>query len=178
LGEEYILSRAVVLTICCLSFLNIERGLNDDFLYGYGLFSDVWAPIAEAIIFLIVSLTCGSKWGLVGVMMGSVVSLFCIVCIWKPYFLYHKGFHLPVYKYWLRIIFYLSLLAITTASATYLSDRLSQIITLTNPWFKLIVTAIYFTGIFVAVSFVLYYLLLPEFRAFLKRLQFTKKILR
>jgi O-antigen/teichoic acid export membrane protein len=178
LGEEYILSRAVVLTICCLSFLNIERGLNDDFLYGYGLFSDVWAPIAEAIIFLIVSLTCGSKWGLVGVMMGSVVSLFCIVCIWKPYFLYHKGFHLPVYKYWLRIIFYLSLLAITTASATYLSDRLSQIITLTNPWFKLIVTAIYFTGIFVVVSFVLYYLLLPEFRAFLKRLQFTKKILR
>jgi O-antigen/teichoic acid export membrane protein len=178
LGNEYILSKMVVFTICCISFVNMMRGINDDFLYGFGLFSDVWAPIAEAIIFIVVSLLCGSKWGLIGVMMGSVVSMFCIICVWKPYFLYHKGFHLSVYKYWVRIIFYLLLLAVTTVVTMYLYDQVGTMIHITNPWVKLIVSAVCFAGMFALILTVLFYLFLPEFREFLKRLWFTKKILR
>ena len=53
LGEEYLLSNLVSLLIVVQLYLFLLRGVTDQFLFGYGLFYDVWAPIAESIVFVL-----------------------------------------------------------------------------------------------------------------------------
>ena len=55
LGEEYLLSNLVSLLIVVQLYLFLLRGVTDQFLFGYGLFYDVWAPIAESIVFVLFS---------------------------------------------------------------------------------------------------------------------------
>ena len=86
------------------SFVGYTRGATDQFLQGYGLFHDIWAPIAEVVINLTVAIIGGYLWGLPGILMGNITSLILIVGIWKPYFLYSKGFKISVIHYWVRYI--------------------------------------------------------------------------
>lgn len=53
-------------------FITITRGVVDQFLYGYGLFWDVWAPLAESVINISVAIIGGYLWGLPGVCWGSL----------------------------------------------------------------------------------------------------------
>ncbi|MCD8184689.1 MAG: sugar transporter [Bacteroides sp.] len=100
LGSEYVLPKTILYLIIFNSFITYTRGTTDQFIFGYGLFSDTWAPIVEIIISLAVAIIGGSLWGLPGVLMGNIVGLILIICIWKPYFLYSKGFKTSVTHYW------------------------------------------------------------------------------
>lgn len=100
LGREYILSNSVLYLIVINVFLGYTRGGVMQFLFGYGMFADIWAPISEIIINLSVAIICGKIWGLPGVLLGGIVSQLVIVMIWKPIYLFWKGFKEPVYKYW------------------------------------------------------------------------------
>lgn len=113
LGKEYILPNVVVIIILINTYLRISNGYNASFLFGYGLFYDTWAPLTEAAINIGVAIIGGSIWGISGVLMGNVVSFLLIVCIWKPYFLYWKGFKKKSLNYWLNILKYLFVLAIS-----------------------------------------------------------------
>lgn len=113
LGSEYVLPQSILYLIIINSFINYTRGATDQFLYGYGLFSDTWAPITEVIINLTVAIIFGSIWGLPGVLMGNIISLALIVGIWKPYFLYSKGFKTSVVHYWIGFIKHIGTLIVT-----------------------------------------------------------------
>lgn len=99
LGNEYLLSEIIVIMVSVQLFMTIYRGCSDQFLYGFGLFHDIWAPGAEAVIFFICAFFGGMLWGLEGVLLGSIISILTIVHIWKPIFLYSKGFHRPITDY-------------------------------------------------------------------------------
>jgi hypothetical protein len=103
LGDEYILSTTILFLICLNYFIGYTRGGVMQFLFGYGLFQDVWAPISEIVINLSVAISCGFLWGLEGVLLGVIVSQLLIVGIWKPIFLFRKGFGIPVWLYWIRM---------------------------------------------------------------------------
>lgn len=103
-GSEYILSKAVLIILLANMFIIQIRGTNDQFLFAYGLFHDIWAPIVETIISISVSLIGGAYWGLEGVLSGSVVSMFFIIFMWKPYLLYHNGFKESMKGYWIEIV--------------------------------------------------------------------------
>lgn len=113
LGEEYILSNTVVVIILLNTYLRISNGYNASFLFGYGLFYDTWAPLTEAAINIVIAIVCGSIWGLSGVLLGNVISFLLIVCIWKPFFLYWKGFKKRSTSYWFNILKYLAILAVS-----------------------------------------------------------------
>ena len=104
LGSEYVLPQHILYLIIINSFISYTRGAIDQFTYGYGLFQDTWAPIAEVIINLTVAIIAGHFWGLPGILMGNITSLFLIIVIWKPYFLYSQGFKIPVLHYWMGYI--------------------------------------------------------------------------
>ena len=106
LGSEYLLPRLVLILITVNIFISYTRGGVMQFLFGFGLFYDVWAPVAEIIINLSVATICGALWGLPGVLLGGLTSQLLIVCIWKPYFLYSKGFKQSVWRYWKSIAVY------------------------------------------------------------------------
>lgn len=103
LGSEYILPQTILYLVVLNVFIGYTRGGVMQFLFGYGMFQDVWAPVSEIVINLSVAIACGSLWGLEGVLLGGIVSQILIVCVWKPIFLFRKGFKLPVWQYWTRI---------------------------------------------------------------------------
>ncbi|TWV12921.1 sugar transporter [Bacteroidaceae bacterium HV4-6-C5C] len=112
LGREYILPPLILILLIVNSFIGFTRGATDQFIFGYGLFYDTWAPITEAILNLIITIVAGHFWGLPGILLGSIISLMAIVCLWKPYFLYNKGFKKSVSQYWLNYIKYLLLISL------------------------------------------------------------------
>lgn len=107
LGNSYILSDWIVGFILLTFFLKQTGEITDQFLRAYGLFYDVWAPLTEAGINIVISIIGGILWGLKGVLLGPIISMIFIVHIWKPYFLYTKGFYYPVRCYWIIIAKYL-----------------------------------------------------------------------
>lgn len=96
IGEQYILPQSTLAIICFTLFLNASRTSVDSYINAYGLFQDVWAPIAEACLNLGLSVLFGWIWGLNGILMGVVVSLLLIVFLWKPYFLFRWGLKEPI----------------------------------------------------------------------------------
>lgn len=101
LGRSYLLSATVVYLVVLNVFIGYTRGGVMQFLFGYGRFADVWAPISEIVINLSVAILCGSKWGLPGILAGGLTSQILIVMIWKPIYLFRKGFEMPVWHYWI-----------------------------------------------------------------------------
>ena len=104
LGREFILDHTTFILILVQTYLYQTRGANDMFLFGYGLFNDIWAPLAETFITLIASIIGGYFFGLAGIISGSVVGLLLVVGLWKPYFLFRSGFQDPLRSYWFSIL--------------------------------------------------------------------------
>lgn len=118
LGPQYLLNRTILILLLINFFIGMSRG-SDSFLYGYGLFSDTWAPVAESLIFIGVSLVGGFYYGLIGIVMATTISTAIIIAIWKPYFLFKKGFQIKLRSYWIQWIKYLTTIIINTLTVNY-----------------------------------------------------------
>ena len=169
LGSEYPLPIHILLMISIQFFLAVFRGVTDQFIFGYGLFYDIWAPAAESLIFVVSAMIGGSLWGLPGVLCGPLLSTIIIVYIWKPYFLFSKGFKISVFHY--IKLFTIHLIGILIA--LYLSDVLfnkfcSQII-LNKTWMNWILGSLVFTILMTIFSTVVLYALSPDLRIFIHR---------
>lgn len=99
IGEGYLLPQSTLIIICVTMFINSSRSSVDSFINGYGMFQDIWAPIAEAVLNLGLSVLFGFLWGLDGILLGVLSSLLLIVFLWKPYFLFRKGIKASVRIY-------------------------------------------------------------------------------
>lgn len=155
LGPQYILNDTVLGLLLFKFFIGQIRGATDQFLFGYGLFYDTWAPIAEGVIYLIVAIIGGYLWGLPGILLGGCISLLIIICGWKPYFLFRSGFKLPQKKYWLNIIKYVLIAIFTMVGMAY---YIPKIFTVVNPYAGALDWLIY--ALFLTISFSLVYLLI------------------
>lgn len=113
LGNEFILNREVFYVILLNTFIAVIRTPVGLYLNGYILFKDVWAPIVEGVINIIIAIGLGYYWGILGVLLGSSVSLVLIIIIWKPYFLYKEAFHERVMEYWIEFFKYILALILT-----------------------------------------------------------------
>lgn len=99
-GSGYVLDRTVLIIIIANMFILQTRGTTDQFIFAFGLFSDIWAPFVEVVISIAISIVGGYLWGLPGVLLGSVISMFFIIILWKPYWLFTKGFKRRLSCYW------------------------------------------------------------------------------
>ena len=111
-GEEYLMPQSAFLALLIITFIQLSR-TNDVFINAYGLFQDVWAPVAEAALNLGFSILLGYHYGLTGILCGVLLSLLIIICIWKPYFLYWKGFKESAWEYVLLYLKKIFLLLLT-----------------------------------------------------------------
>lgn len=98
-GTAYALPNYTVVLLLINLFIMLTR-VADSFNAAYGLFYDTWAPLTEAGLNVGISVLFGEIWGLNGILSGTTFSLLAVVVIWKPYFLFSKGFHLSVWDYW------------------------------------------------------------------------------
>lgn len=173
LGDEYPLSTLIVLLISIQFFLAVFRGTTDQFIFGYGLFYDVWAPAVESAIFIVTAMIAGSIWGLPGVLCGPLISTIIIVYIWKPYFLFNKGFKKSVFQYIQLFFIHLIGIIIAFCGAEFLSSQVYSQYSLSASWEYWILGAMLFMTLMTAFSAILLFILSPGLRLFVCR--FIKK---
>lgn len=169
IGHEYILSRTVVFIICIKLYLNIFRGVNDQFLFGYGLFYDTWAPLTESIIFIVTSIIGGMLWGLVGVLLGPVISTLIIIYIWKPYFLFTKGFNLKYFHFLKLFVFQVGTSVLLYFVSINLFELFFDVKLINLTWSTIILYGASFIVMLSTIHVCYYYLLFSNFRIFIHR---------
>lgn len=169
LGCEYILSDKVLILVLIIFALGIIRGATDQFINGYGLFHDVWAPATEAIIFVIVALLGGNFWQLKGVLLGNIVSLIIVVYLWKPYLLFRRGFKISIGIYWCE---FAKLCIVSAATFILFKTIIKQLYSLpTEMAWDTFLTYSLFVGIsFTVLQFSLLYIVSRGMRNMVKRL--------
>ena len=174
LGNEYILENYTVAIIAILSGLNIARGIIDQFIHGNGLYGDVWAPYVESAIMVICAVTGGIIWSLPGVLCGPLISIILIIYIWKPYYLFSKGFKLSVFKYWKLFAINISASLIAAVITGYIYDTYIEMHISTNSWIGLFASGTIYSIIIVFVSAISYYIVSTGFREFVHRIKRLK----
>lgn len=100
LGEEYILEKNVLILLIIYQYISGSRGAVDAFNLAHGLYADTWAAWTELIINLVVTIVAGYYWGIVGLLLGKILSTITIIVFWKPYYLFKVGFKLKYRDYW------------------------------------------------------------------------------
>ena len=167
LGEEYILERNILLIMSITMFIGLMRRAYEQFLFGYGLFNDVWAPIAESVLNIVIALICGIYWGLFGILLGGLVSQFVIILLWKPYFLFKKGFKKSVFGYWKNFLFQILWITIPYIIMNLYIIPLMDI-DISN-FGGFILYSILIVGIYTLMSYMLLYVFSKGMRSFTKR---------
>ncbi len=99
IGPEYVLPPLTVALICINMYIYVSRATVDNFLLAYGLYSDIYSPLAEVILNVGLSVLLGWKFGLDGILAGVGVSLFVILFCWNPYYLFTRGFRSSLVPY-------------------------------------------------------------------------------
>ncbi len=99
-GAQYRLSDLIVYLLVFNIFIFLSRGVVETYISAHGLFSDVWAAWTELALNLTITLCLAPFYGIVGILLGKIISVFFIALFWKPYFLFSQGLHKSVGVYW------------------------------------------------------------------------------
>lgn len=113
LGDIYILDHNILVLLVIYIYISNSRGVVDIYNHAHGLYADVWAAWVELAINILVTIIGGLLWGIIGILLGKIISLSFIVIIWKPYYLFNSGLHLPISTYWNGAIRYYAIFLIS-----------------------------------------------------------------
>lgn len=151
IGNKYQLQMLTIYIMAVSMFVFITRNTVDIYINAYGLFKDIWAPATEATLNIGLSVLLGAKWGLNGILIGSLISQIIIVLGWKPYFLFKAGFQKQFRYYILIYMKHLSICIITFVICLLLF-RITQINTIyNNTWLSLIIYSAVTVSIFLLI---------------------------
>lgn len=175
LGSEYIMSDCLVILLSLHIFFQQARLTVDNFKNGYGIYQDVWAPITEVIMFIGLALILGHYFSLAGILFAQVFTEGLIKMTWKPYYLFKKGFHQSVLKYyWPLIIRYVIIFAVTIFLCNWLQSFYMTMIQ-PNGWLPMLTYCIVI-GMSVFIMLFTFFLLLDKnFKGFINRLKSYRK---
>lgn len=112
LGKEFVLSRMTVVLIMINLFIQSTRIIIEIFKNAYGFFSDIYLPLIESLVNLILSLILVKCIGIDGVIIGTLVSNILIIVLAKPILVFEKCFNKTYDKYIKILIQYLLLVFI------------------------------------------------------------------
>ena len=107
LGKDLTFSNAIVSAITACLFLKGMRRTVLTFRDAMGLFKkDRYKAIVEAVLNLAISIILGMKYGVFGVVMGTLISMAVISAWIEPFILYKYGFKMSCKKYFLKFAQY------------------------------------------------------------------------
>ena len=117
LGQEYQLEEIIVYLLIFNLFIRYQSAAVYIYMGSAGLFSDTWASWVELILNLSITLLLAPSYGIIGILLGKIISFSLISVFWKPYFLFSQAFHKSVWEYWKGMApFYLILTAFVILS--------------------------------------------------------------
>lgn len=171
LGSDFLLDSLSFKLLTLYLFFNTVRQ-SDIFISAYGLFGDIFAPIIEIILNLVGSIVLGKFFGLPGILIGVNFSLFIIVFLWKPFYLFKKGFKVSYSNYLFKM---LSLILISIL-ITFIIIKINFLnIRFNNTYIDLVVSIIINYGLFILMQLLIYYFFFKEFKNLLSRIKIIKK---
>lgn len=174
LGNDFVLNNVELFWLIVYTFLILARSM-EVFIVSYKLFSDIYAPIAESVLNLSLSLILGYFFGLSGILIGIIISLLVIVYGWKAVFLYRSGFNTSIVGYFESLIRYF-LSSIVSIFLLCLILPYVKFCNITNIWYWIIESMVISSIIFV-VSLSVFMCFISDFRRVLwrvKKLMFNR----
>ena len=99
-GNQYRLSDLIVFLLVFNIFIYLSRGVVENYISAHGLYSDVWVAWTELGLNICITLCLAPFYGIVGILLGKILSVFFIALFWKPYFLFSRGLKKSVAVYW------------------------------------------------------------------------------
>lgn len=171
MGEDYIFDNKTIVLLILYLFVS-NTGTCGTFLNAYGLFQDIYSPIIEAVVNVGLSILLGCFYGVKGILMGVLISMWIIFTIWKPYFLYTRGFRVHPVKYFRVVLF--PILSITVAW-TISSLIIGNIPLSFTSFGGLMLSTVIIVILYAIISMVAFLLINPTYRDVLCRLVYSVK---
>jgi O-antigen/teichoic acid export membrane protein len=110
LGPQYILQDHIVFLILLNMYIMLTGPAVALFINAFGLYDDTWSAYAEGLVNLTITIIVGLNYGLIGILLGKVVSLFLFAVIWRPIYLYKRGFQESTIPYWKGLFTHITIL--------------------------------------------------------------------
>lgn len=167
IGPGYLLGNATLLVIIATLYIQLMRTVVDNFIQGYGMFADIWAPITEAVLNISLSILLGYYFGITGILSGVLISLILIVGIWKPIYLFKWGIKESLFTYLLLYVKHILVFALVAYLTTIFLDA---ILLKPDNFVKFAINAMVTMVSFMAFEGLLLWVVAPEMRAFGRRM--------
>ena len=124
-GERYLFPMSIVIAVVAVFYLNGMRKVTLTFRDAMGLFwYDRYKPIAEIIINLTASLILVQKLGVIGIFLGTIISIMT-TCFWiEPLVTFKYGFRMRVGAYYGYYFLYTAIACADIALTCFICDRI------------------------------------------------------
>lgn len=122
LGEKYIMDRSILVLLLIYQYIAQSRGVVDMYNHAHGLYADTWSAWVELVLNIGITVSVALNYGIIGILLGKIISVFVIVIIWKPYYLFSQGMKLPIHVYWNGTIRYYIIFALSFSTAWLISS--------------------------------------------------------
>lgn len=170
LGSEYLLDNWILYLLLINLFIMFTRGVVQMYIHSYGLYADTWSAWVEVILNLVITIVCAMQWGILGIVLGKVISSGLVALFWKPYYLYRDGFHLSCWNYWKGMfpyyaLFFLSLMAFYPLVDEWILPRIDNFL-------SLLIHAAWLTGLYAVLYLIIMYICTIGTRHFVHRIPF------
>ncbi len=152
-GEDFIFPMYIVVVYEMAFYVSGMRKITLTFRDALGLYwYDRYKPLAEVIVDIAASLICIWKFGVVGVVMGPLISSVGI-CLWiEPLVTFKYGFEVPLREYFKKFFIY-TLTTVVVGGFTYWVTSFADMGGVTEIVIKLLLVIV----IYNAIVFVLYW---------------------
>lgn len=92
MGQNYIYDKKIISLLMINLFILLTRGITDIFKNNSGFYDDVYLPILESLINLIISIILVIHIGIAGVIIGTLFSNILIIYLWSPILIFRRCF--------------------------------------------------------------------------------------
>lgn len=172
IGKEFLLGNWTIVLMCINYYIDLVRWILEAYKTGSGFFDDIQSPIFEAIINLVFSIILGIKYGLDGIIMGTIISNILVIMIYKPILVFKRCFdkgvkeYIKIYGNYL-ILLIISLILLNIATKPFIRTDI-------NTWIDWVIYATTISVITGGVLFIVF-LLNKEFRNVIKTYVLKRK---
>lgn len=153
-------------------YISHSRNAVDMYNHAYGLYADTWSAWVELIINVSITIIFGLKYGIIGILLGKIVSVIPIVIFWKPYYLFKFGLKLPYKKYWLDAIRFYGIFIFSFIICFFISRHLP--INPYNGYSQWIIYGIILIPLYLTINLSLLYIFTQGTRTCICRISITK----
>ena len=151
IGEKYVLPMQIVLVICINFYINGIKAPLDTVKEASGIYKqDQYVPLCQAGLNIIFSVIFVNLWGLIGVLLGTLVSSLAMPFWNRPYTVYKYAFHKSCMSYFKDAFMKIIIIFISYIIIFFISSNLAIESLILTVAVRLIICFVVFTSIVIS----------------------------